>query len=92
MAVVQRVKNSTRIISTLENKSVEDSFKGPGLVVLIAWSKSDEMLNESELIKKENWMQEKIQGLRIFPDSNGKMNLNLENYLKELKGVEGGVL
>lgn len=45
---------------------------GAGLVLLVGFTESD---SESEL----RWMAEKILGLRIFSDAQGKMNLSVRD-------------
>ncbi len=45
---------------------------GPGMLVLVAvsvWDSSEDV----------RWMAEKICGIRIFPDANGRMNLDIAN-------------
>ena len=64
-AVVQRVSSA--------KVSVDGDIKGEigrGLCVLLAASRTD---GEAEV----EWMAEKITGLRIFEDDQGKMNLSL---------------
>jgi D-tyrosyl-tRNA(Tyr) deacylase len=51
---------------------------GPGLVLLVGFTAGDD---EHSL----DWMAEKILGLRIFSDHDGKMNL-------DLAAIEGGIL
>ena len=51
---------------------------GPGLVLLVGFTAGDD---EHSL----DWMAEKILGLRIFSDRDGKMNL-------DLAAIEGGIL
>lgn len=44
---------------------------GPGMLLLVAAAKGD----GSEQVR---WMADKLCGLRIFPDENGKMNLGID--------------
>ncbi len=72
-AVIQRVSRAS--------VSVDGELKGNighGLLVLLAAAHGD----GADQIK---WMAEKITGLRIFPDEQGKMNISL-------KQVEGHML
>lgn len=46
---------------------------GPGYVVLVGFTPSD---TESEL----RWMADKIVGLRLFPDEEGKLNRDLMEH------------
>jgi D-aminoacyl-tRNA deacylase len=66
-AVVQRVK---RCRVTVEGQTIGEI--GPGLLVLLGVSKSD-----SEAAA--DYLLEKIIGLRIFEDSEGKMNLSVQD-------------
>ena len=71
-AVVQRVKYS--------NVSVDGEVVGKidkGLMVLLGVTHTD---GEKEV----NWLVNKIKELRIFEDSEGKMNLGLEDIKGEL--------
>ena len=76
-AVVQRVKNAS--------VSVEGELKGAisrGLLVYLGVADSD-----SE--KDAQWMAEKIANLRIFEDSEEKMNLSILDIVKH-SGIEEG--
>jgi D-aminoacyl-tRNA deacylase len=90
-AFLQRVSVHTaiRCQEDLASELYEDAFLGVGFVVLLGWLKSDE--EREDLAEAEKWIVSKIQGLRVFPDEDGKMNWNLETYI-EKSGVEGGVL
>ncbi|MBX3180095.1 MAG: D-tyrosyl-tRNA(Tyr) deacylase [Candidatus Hydrogenedentes bacterium] len=66
-AVVQRVRHA----SVTANGMVTGSI-GPGLLVLLGVD-----VNDSE--KDADYMAEKIPGLRIFNDAEGKFNLSLED-------------
>ena len=71
-AVVQRVK---RCRVTVDGNSVGQI--GPGLLVLLGVSKED---TEAAA----DYLAEKITGLRIFEDDDGKMNLSVQNKRGEL--------
>ena len=88
---VQRVSMYTAIRSQedLASEVFEDSFAGVGFVALMGWLKSDE--GRVDLDSAEKWLVDKVQGLRVFPDENGKMNLNLETYVKN-NSIDGGIL
>ncbi len=64
-AVIQRVKSACL---SVEGKLVSEI--GAGLVCYLGVGKGD---NEDDL----RWLVKKTAGLRIFPDSEGKMNLSL---------------
>ena len=64
--VVQRVDRASVRISGLVVGEI-----GRGLLVLVGFSTDD---TEETLC----WMAEKLRGLRVFPDSDGRMNLDLE--------------
>lgn len=64
-AVIQRVSGAS---VKVDGKSV--AHIGPGMLVLVAvsvWDSSDDV----------RWMAEKICGIRIFPDPDGRMNLDI---------------
>jgi len=65
--VIQRVKRASITIEGDKAKQM-----GQGLVVLFAASKQDELDASPELIEK---LAMKIANLRIFSDSDGRMNL-----------------
>ncbi len=67
-AVVQRVQ-SARVL--VEGEVV--GHCGPGLVLLVAASQSD----SEDSIRK---FADRIMGVRIFPDQEGKMNLKLADF------------
>jgi D-aminoacyl-tRNA deacylase len=50
---------------------------GPGHLLLVGFRAGDDREHIS-------WMTEKIVGLRVFPDAEGKMNLSLEDVSGEL--------
>lgn len=64
-AVVQRVSEARVLISGKSTGEI-----GPGLAVLVAASKSDTAAAAA-------WMADRIWGMRIFGDADGKMNLSL---------------
>ncbi len=71
--VIQRVKRaSVKLLGTGEVRAI-----GRGLVVFIAFKSDD----SSEEIK---WITNKILNLRIFPDSQGKMNLSIKDILGDV--------
>lgn len=63
--VIQRVSGSRLTVD-----DVVKAETGPGLVVLAGFAPGD---GAAQL----RWMAEKIAGLRIFPDDEGKMNLSV---------------
>ena len=66
-AVVQRV---ARCRVTVEGRTVGEI--GPGLLVLLGVGKAD---TEAAA----DYLSEKILGLRIFEDADGKMNLSVQD-------------
>jgi len=80
-AVIQRVKKATvRILSTKEERSI-----GNGLLVFLAIKTDDTM----EMIK---WFANKIVNLRIFPDSENKMNLSVKDIKGEIMVISNFTL
>jgi D-tyrosyl-tRNA(Tyr) deacylase len=71
-AICQRVSRAT----VAAKDKVVGSI-GPGLLVLLAAGKGD----DAEQVR---WMAEKILGLRIFPDTEGKMNLSVTDVAGEI--------
>lgn len=71
-AVIQRVRRAS---VTVDGECV--GRIGPGLLVLLAAAHDD----GSEQVK---WMADKIVGLRIFSDDEGKMNLGLDRVGGEM--------
>lgn len=65
-AVVTRVKNASVTIGGAVNGSIEQGF-----LVLLGVAPGD---TEAQAVK----LADKVCGLRVFEDENGKMNLNLE--------------
>jgi len=86
-AIVQRVKSD---FVSIQYEGIKDSFSGVGLVVLLGWEQKDEA--DQKLEEKEDWILSRCVGMRIFPDSEGKMNLSLDSYLKENTPLRGGIL
>ena len=72
-AVIQRVTSASVTVEGVISGQI-----GQGIMVLLGVEKGDE---ES----KADWLAEKIAGLRIFSDDEGKMNLSLRD-------VEGALL
>ena len=71
-AVVQRVSSAS---VTVEGRTV--GFINRGFLVLVSAAAAD---SEADL----EWTAQKILGLRVFPDSAGKMNLSLAEVDGEL--------
>ncbi|MCL2442004.1 MAG: D-aminoacyl-tRNA deacylase [Treponema sp.] len=75
-AVVQRVINADVSVEQIEKGRVDS-----GLLVYLGVG-----LDDSE--KDADWLAEKISGLRIFNDSEGKMNLSLYDLVTNNKQNE----
>ncbi len=73
--VLQRVKNAS---VTVEGERI--SGIGPGLLLLVGVARGD---GEAEA----DWLAEKVAGLRIFGDENGKMNLGVRDVGGEVLAV-----
>ena len=73
--VLQRVKNAS---VTVEGERI--SSIGAGLLLLVGVAKGD---GEAEA----GWLAEKVAGLRIFGDENGKMNLGVRDVGGEVLAV-----
>ena len=71
-AVIQRVSRAEITIDHRETRTI-----GQGLVVFLGVMKGDTQT-------QADFMAEKVHGLRIFTDENGKMNLSLEDVDGEL--------
>ncbi len=72
--IVQRVKNASVII----NNNLNDERKIlKGMCIFLGVTHND---NESDA----DWLAEKISGLRIFNDENGKINLSLKDIDGEI--------
>ena len=63
--VLQRVKNGSVTVSGEEISGI-----GPGLLLLVGIARGD---GEAET----DWLAEKVAGLRVFADDEGKMNLDV---------------
>ena len=72
-AVLQRVSKASVVINGGEKRSI-----GKGLLILLGVSPDD---TEEDIL----WLSRKISGMRIFTDSEDKMNLSVQD-------VEGEVL
>ena len=72
-AVLQRVSEASVVINGGEKRSI-----GKGLLVLLGVSPDD---TEEDIL----WLSRKISGMRIFTDSEDKMNLSVQD-------IEGEVL
>ena len=70
--LIQRVKRASVLINNQEKRSINQ-----GMCVLIGITTGD---NES----KADWLAEKMTGLRIFEDSDGKTNLSLADINGEI--------
>lgn len=70
--VLQRV---ARAEVRVDDKSVGSI--GPGFLLLVGFTSDD---GEEQL----RWMADKIRGLRLFPDEDGKMNVSLDEIGGEL--------
>lgn len=79
-AVIQRVSRAEITIDYREARRIEQ-----GLVVFLGVMKGD---TEAQA----DFLAEKIQGLRVFTDENGKMNLSLEDIGGELLVVSNFTL
>ncbi len=65
ITLIQRVKNAS---VSVDDKTISDI--GSGLLLYLG-------LEDGDNLEKINWCINKIINLRIFPDSDGKMNLSL---------------
>ena len=77
-AVIQRVSRAEITIDHQETREI-----GQGLVVFLGVMKGDTEAHAE-------FLAEKAQGLRIFTDENGKMNLSLEDIGGEMLVVSNG--
>ena len=73
--VLQRVKNASVTVSGEEISGI-----GPGLLLLVGIARGD---GETEA----NWLAEKVAGLRVFADDEGKMNLDVREARGEFLAV-----
>jgi D-aminoacyl-tRNA deacylase len=73
--VLQRVKNGSVTVSGEEISGI-----GPGLLLLVGIARGD---GEAET----DWLAEKVAGLRVFADDDGKMNLDVREAEGEILAV-----
>ena len=73
--VLQRVKHASVSVGDEEISSV-----GPGLLLFVGVAKED---TETEA----DWLAEKVAGLRVFADDEGKMNLSVRDVGGEILTV-----
>jgi D-tyrosyl-tRNA(Tyr) deacylase len=73
--VLQRVKNAS---VSLDGERL--SGIGPGLLLLVGVAKGDGKATV-------DWLAEKVAGLRIFADADGKMNLDVQQAGGEVLAV-----
>ena len=71
-AVIQRVSRASVAIDQVERAAI-----GPGLLVLVG-------IEEADTAEDVEWLAGKITRLRVFNDSNGVMNLSLQETTGEL--------
>ncbi len=74
-AVIQRVSSASVVVDGCVVGEI-----GPGILVLLGVEKGDDGA-------KASWLAEKIIGLRIFSDDDGKMNLSLRDVGGSLLAV-----
>ena len=72
-AIIQRVSHSSVIIDNVNHAAINK-----GLNILIGYCLGDDN-------SKNEWLIEKVLGLRIFPDEHGKMN-------QSIKDIQGSLL
>ena len=75
IALIQRV---TRASVTVEGEVTGEI--GPGLLVLLGVERDDDE-------QKANRLCERVLGYRIFSDAEGKMNLNVQQFLNGLDSI-----
>jgi D-aminoacyl-tRNA deacylase len=73
--VLQRVKNASVSVGGERISGI-----GPGLLLLVGVAKGDEEATA-------DWLAEKVAGLRVFADSDGKMNLDVREAGGEILAV-----
>ncbi len=73
--VLQRVKNASVTVSGEEISGI-----GPGLLLLVGIARGD---SEAEA----DWLAEKVAGLRVFADDEGKMNLDVREAGGEVLAI-----
>ncbi len=71
-AVIQRVKNSSVTVHGSQTGAISK-----GIVTFLG-------IHRHDGAKEIDWMVEKIVNLRIFPDSDGKMNISLADINAEM--------
>lgn len=71
-AIIQRVSEASVSINTIKKSEI-----GRGLLIFVGIEDND---NDEDI----QWLSRKISGLRIFSDSNGLMNLSLNDVQGEL--------
>lgn len=79
-AVVQRVKKASVLIDNLEKNEINE-----GLMILCAFEDEDNL-------DKIKYVADKIINLRIFADSEGKLNLSLQDIKGEMLVVSNFTL
>lgn len=79
-AVIQRVSQAQITIDHRETRAI-----GQGLVVFLGVMKGD-------TDRQAEFLAEKVHGLRVFTDENGKMNLSLDDVAEELLVVSNFTL
>lgn len=79
-AVIQRVSQAQITINRRETRAI-----GQGLVVFLGVMKGD-------TDQQAEFLAEKVHGLRVFTDENGKMNLSLDDVAGELLAVSNFTL
>lgn len=73
--VLQRIKNASVTVNGEEISGI-----GPGLLLLVGIARGD---GEAEA----DWLAEKVAGLRVFADDEGKMNLDVREAGGEILTV-----
>ena len=73
--VLQRIKNASVTVNGEEISGI-----GPGLLLLVGIARGD---GEAEA----DWLVEKVAGLRVFADDEGKMNLDVREAGGEILAV-----
>ena len=87
--LIQRTRGPVGIVCSRDGtRTSEGQFDGAGLVVLMGWEQADA---SPDSLKQEEWLIQRAEGLRVFPDAQGKLNLNLADYMT-LTRSEGGIL
>ncbi len=78
--VIQRVKEAHLNVYGKVHCSI-----GAGFVILVGYG-ANEMLPENRIQAEQSWslLLNRVLGLRVFPDLNGKMNIDLDEFGGEL--------